>query len=270
MAVRSTATCVDVFMSLMSTPAGRRATAVDVPERVMYVHRMSELTPDLVAELTSVDTPSVCNALELLVPERRGFGFTTQPLVCTRPDLGPLVGIARTATIRAAHPPYDESSAAVRDGYYEYIDRGAKPSIVVIQDLDDGNGYGSFWGEVNSNIHKGLGCNGVITNGSVRDLPDIAKGFNMWADRVGPSHAFVHVVDFGRNVNVAGMRVADGDIIHADQHGAVVIPGDVAGKVKAAVQLVARRERVIISAAQRPGFDVEKLRVAQRESAKIE
>jgi regulator of RNase E activity RraA len=229
-----------------------------------------ELTPDLIAELTAIDTPSVCNALELLVPERRGYGFTTQPLVCTRPDLGPLVGVARTATLRAAHPNYDDSSPAVRDAYYEYIDRGPKPSIVVIQDLDDANGYGSFWGEVNSNIHRGLGCNGVITNGSVRDLPDIAEGFTMWADRVGPSHAFVHVVDYGRSVTVAGMRVSDGDIVHADQHGAVVIPSEVAGKVKAAVQLVARRERVIITAAQQPGFDIEALRAAQTAAAKVD
>ena len=232
---------------------------------------MFELTADLIAELTSVDTPSVCNTLELLVPQRRGHGFTTQPLVCTRPQLGPLVGIARTATIRAAHPSDDDAAtAAVRDSYYEYIDRGAKPSIVVIQDLDDAHGYGSFWGEVNSNIHKGLGCNGVITNGSVRDLPDVAEGFQMLADRVGPSHAFVHVVDFGRSVTVCGMRVSDGDIIHADQHGAVVIPSHVCSKVKEAAQLVARRERVVIAAAQLPGFDVEALRKAQQEAAHIE
>ena len=122
--------------------------------------------------------------------------------------------------------------AYVRDGYYAYIDGGPKPSIVVIQDLDDERGYGSFWGEVNSNIHKGLGCDAVITNGSVRDLPDIAEGFQMLADRVGPSHAFVHVVDYSRPVTVAGMRVSDGDVIHADQHGAVVIPHEVCGDIK--------------------------------------
>ena len=110
----------------------------------------------------------------------------------------------------------------------------------------------------------------MITNGSVRDLPDIAEGFNMWADRVGPSHAFVHIVDFGRPVTVAGMHVLDGDLIHADQHGAVVIPRDVCGKVKEAAQLVARRERVVISAAQQPGFDIDALRKAQREAARID
>ena len=231
---------------------------------------MFDLTTDLISQLQSVDTPTVCNALEILVPDRRGYGFTTKPLVCTRPGLGPLVGLARTATIRAAHPsdPRIEQAYA-RDGYYAYIDSGPKPSIVVIQDLDEERGYGSFWGEVNSNIHKGLGCHAVITNGSVRDLPDIAEGFQMLADRVGPSHAFVHVVDYSRPVTVAGMRVFDGDVIHADQHGAVVIPHDVCGDVKQAANLIARRERVVITAAQQPGFDVEALRRAQREAAGI-
>jgi regulator of RNase E activity RraA len=181
-----------------------------------------------------------------------------------------VVGIARTATIRAAHPSDpDADQAYARDAYYAYIDAGPKPSVVVIQDLDDERGYGSFWGEVNSNIHKGLGCDAVITNGSVRDLPDIAEGFQMLADRIGPSHAFVHVVDFSRPVAVAGMRVSDGDVIHADQHGAVVIPQNVCAEVKQAAELIARRERVIISAAQQPGFNADALRRAQREAAAI-
>ena len=230
---------------------------------------MSELTPDLIAELTAIDTPSVCNALELLVPERRGYGFTTQPLVCTRPDLGPLVGVARTATLRAAHPNYDDSSPTVRDAYYEYIDRGPKPSIVVIQDLDDANGYGSFWGEVNSNIHKGLGCLGVITNGSIRDLPVCAEGFQMLAGVVGPSHAYVHLEAIGGPVTVAGMPVKPGDLIHADQHGAVVIPHAVARQVPEAAARIARREAVIIAASQRPDFSYDKLAAALREADEI-
>ncbi len=110
----------------------------------------------------------------------------------------------------------------------------------------------------------------MITNGSVRDLPDIAAGFQMFADRVGPSHAFVHIVDFARPVTVAGMRVSDGDVIHADQHGAVVIPHDVCAQVEQAAALIARRERVIISAAQQPGFNVAALRAAQQHSAEVQ
>ncbi len=233
---------------------------------------MFELTSELIRDLQSIDTPTVCNALEVLSPERRGYGFTTQPLVCVRPELPPMVGIARTACIRAAHPS-QLSGAEAREfaqRYYTYIDEGPKPSIVVMQDLDGAQrGYGSFWGEVNSNIHKGLGALGLITDGSVRDIPDIAEGFQLMADRIGPSHAYVHVVDFARPVTVAGMQVTDGDLIHADQHGAIVIPAEVATKVKDAASLIARQERVIIEAAQEPGFNVARLRQAWGDSAEV-
>lgn len=97
------------------------------------------------------------------------------------------------------------------DGYYAYMGQGAGPRIVVIQDLDDIRGHGSFWGEVNSNLHKGLGALGVTTDGSVRDLPDLAENFQVLAGSILPSHAYVHVVDFGGEVHVSGMRVRDGD-----------------------------------------------------------
>jgi regulator of RNase E activity RraA len=230
------------------------------------------LTEDLILDLQGFDTPTVCNALEVLAPARRGYGFTTEPLFCLRPALKPIVAVAKTATIRAAHPS-DLSGAAARelsDAYYAYIDAGPKPSVVVIHDGDERRGYGALWGEVNSAIHKGFGCQGVITDGSVRDLPDVAEGFQMLAGRVGPSHAFVHVVDFGRPVDVAGMRVRDGDLIHADQHGAVVIPHDVAAEVKAAARRLQARERVIIEAARTPGFDIEKLRSAQAKAGEVD
>lgn len=233
---------------------------------------MAALTPELIHDLQAIDTPTVCNALEALSPDRRGYGYTVQPLVCVRPELPPMVGVARTATIRAAHPSDLKGGDArhLTQEYYAYIDEGAKPSVIVIQDLDgDQRGYGSFWGEVNSNIHKGLGTLGVITDGSVRDIPDIAEGFQFMADRIGPSHAYVHIVDFARPVTVAGMRVSDGDLIHADQHGAVVIPWEVATKVKDAAGLIARKERVIIEAAQEPGFNMECLRKAWGESAEV-
>ena len=232
---------------------------------------MFELTDALIAELQTMDTPTVCNALELLVPKRRGYGYTTEPLVCTRPELKPMVGIARTATIRSAHPGDLVGSEArqLSDGYYAYIDAGAKPSIIVIQDIDEQKGYGSYWGEVNSAIHSGFGCVGLVTDGGVRDLSDIAPGFQMLAGRVIPSHAYVHVVDFARPVNVAGMRVRDGDLLHADQHGAVVIPHDVAAKVRGAADEVIKREKVIIEAARQPGFNIDKLRAAQGKAAEL-
>jgi regulator of RNase E activity RraA len=230
------------------------------------------ISNELRAALAALDTPTVCNALEVVAPERRGYGFTVCPLICTRPELPPLVGHARTAAIRAAEPSDLQGRAArdLQDAYYAYVDAGPKPAVMVVQDLDGPlRGYGSWWGEVNSNVHKGLGCLGVITDGSVRDLPDIAEGFQMLADRIGPSHAFVHPVVYGQPVTVAGMRVSDGDLIHADQHGAVVIPWDVAERIPEAAALVARRERLIIDAARAPGFDIERLRRAWGDAAEI-
>ena len=233
---------------------------------------MSDIDAGVLDALRALDTPTVCNALEIVAPKRRGYGYTVEPLVCTRPELGVMVGFARTATIRALHPAdrTGEEARAMQERYYSYVDEGPKPSIMVIQDLDgEARGYGSWWGEVNSNVHKGLGCLGVITDGSVRDLPDVAEGFQMMADRVGPSHAFVHPVDVGNPVTVAGMRVSHGDLIHADMHGAVVVPFDVAAEVSDAAAAIARREGVIISAAQEPGFNMERLRKAWGDAAEI-
>src|SRR5438094_221486 len=130
-------------------------------------------------------------------------------------------------------------------------------------------GFGAFWGEVQTHVHAGLGCVGVITDGSVRDLDAMSPGFFVLAGSVMPSHAHVHLVEFGGTVSVGGMVVSANDIIHADRHGAVVIPADTVAKIPAAVDLLARRERVLIDASKQPGFSIERLRQAYREQDEI-
>ncbi len=122
---------------------------------------------------------------------------------------------------------------------------------------------------MNTNIHYGLGCRAVITNGSIRDLPDSNEKFQMLAGMVNPSHAWVHAVDWGGPVNVHGLEVEDGDLVHADRHGAVVVPIEsVQDVVTEAAKLVAR-ERIVIEAARKPGFNMEKLRRAWAGMAEI-
>ncbi|HKI97712.1 MAG TPA: RraA family protein [bacterium] len=221
--------------------------------------------------LRAWDTPTICNALEIVTPQRRGYGFTTTPLVCAYPGLQPIVGYARTGTIRAMHPnpkPAAEAKAQ-RFAYFDYVVGGPGPRIMVLQDLDPSPGFGAYWGEVQTNIHKALGCLGCITNGSVRDLDAAAEGFQMLAGCVGPSHGWVHLVDFGVDVNVAGMTVRSGDLIHADRHGAVVIPAEAAREIPKAVDLLSRREAVIIKTAQSVGFTVDQLKAAIGEAEEI-
>jgi regulator of RNase E activity RraA len=218
------------------------------------------------------DTPTICNALEIVVPARRTIGFTRRPLFAPFPEMKPVVGFARTAMIRSRepHPRDRESANRIRLGYYEHIAAKPLPSLSVIQDIDaPDTGFGAFWGEVQTHVHAGLGCVGVITDGSVRDLDAMSPGFFVLAGSVMPSHAHVHLVEFGGTVSVGGMVVSANDIIHADRHGAVVVPPDAVAKIPEVVDLLTRRERVLIEASKQPGFSIERLRQAYREQDEI-
>jgi len=229
------------------------------------------ITAEDLAVLTRWDTPTICNAVEEVLPERRGHGFTTKHLFALDPNLPAVCGFARTATIRAAGPPPESAAemAAKRNAYYEYVAAGSMPTIAVIQDLDPQPGIGAFWGEVQTTVHKGLGVLGAVTNGSFRDLPDSVRGFNLIGGKVGPSHAYVHLVDIDCLVTVHGLTVSTNDIVHMDQHGAVMIPADAVKKIPAAVDLLSRRERMIIEVAQAENFDIEKLKRAIGQTADI-
>src|SRR5215472_8964674 len=121
--------------------------------------------------LKAFDTPTICNALELVAPARRAIGFTRRALFAAFPRLKPVVAFARTAIIRSRepHPRSREDAKEVRLGYYAHIAAEPSPSIAVIQDIDAPDiGFGAFWGEVQSHIHKGLGCAGARFSGSRR------------------------------------------------------------------------------------------------------
>lgn len=219
--------------------------------------------PQLSAEhaelLRSIDTPTVCNVIEVVAPERRGHGYTIQHLHCPFPDLPPMVGFAKTVTFRSRKPHGMDGGGymARRLDYLDYVASPPRPAVMIMQDLDDPPGHGAFWGEVQSNVHQALGALGVVTSGSIRDIPQIAPGFQMLAGSIGPSHAHVHVVDFGVDVSVHGMAVSSGDLIHADRHGAVVVPLDGLAAMKPALDRLLRQEAGILEAARRPGGSLE-------------
>jgi regulator of RNase E activity RraA len=201
----------------------------------------------------------------MVAPERRGLGYTVKHLHCPFPDLPPMVGFAKTVTIktRGKVPLGEASYMSKRLDYLDYVAAVPRPSIVVIEDLDGEHvGFGAFWGEVQSNLHKALGCLGTITNGSIRDIPMIPPGFQMLAGSISPSHAYVHVVDFAVDVTVHGMAVTSGDLIHADRHGAVVVPVDKIDAMRPAFDKLTAQEARIIQAARDPGATVESIKAA--------
>jgi len=182
---------------------------------------------------------------------------------CIFPDLGPMVGYACTATMLADQPATERDRGATQ-AHWDNILKTPGPRVAVIHDLDQPPCIGSLWGEVNANIHRALGCLGVVTDGGVRGLDEVYElGFHFFAADVIPSHAYVHIVDSGSQVEVGGLVVNNGDLIHADKHGVVVIPHEVAREVPAACQQVEDRERRIISFCKSPDFDVEALKTGK-------
>ncbi|WP_281995150.1 RraA family protein [Ruegeria faecimaris] len=209
--------------------------------------------------LKSVDTPTVCNAIEVAQGKRGFDNFTRGTMLCSDPDAGAMVGYARTAKIAAVNPPEDlpEVIRQRRMGYYRHMATGTGPAVTVVEDLDFPDCIGAYWGEINTTVHKGFGISGALTNGVMRDLGDLPDGFPVVAGSVGPSHGFVHVKDVGTPVTIFSLSIKDGDLVHADRHGALVIPPEVVDSLEQAIRKLLETEKLILGPARASEFDFE-------------
>jgi len=208
--------------------------------------------------LRGLSTPTISNAIELFNIRPRNQGFMSPEIRCLFPDLGVMVGHAVTGRFAARQPA---TRPASRYESWKYIQEIPEPRIVVLQDMDEPPGVGAFFGEVMATIHQRLGCIGAVTNGYVRDLDEVHPlGFHFFAGGACVSHAYVHLLEFGKPVTVGGLVVHSGDLIHADKHGALVIPKEIASEVPAAAARVAEREQRILSHCRSPQFSLEELK----------
>ncbi|MCI2399235.1 RraA family protein [Aliiroseovarius subalbicans] len=218
----------------------------------------------LLTLLKRVDTPTVCNAIEVAQGKRGFDAFTRGTMLCSAPDEPALVGYARTAKIAAAFAPSEKPKVirARRMAYYRHMAEGPRPAVAVIEDLDFPDAVGAYWGEINTSVHKGFGMSGALTNGVMRDLGDLPEGFPVVAGSIGPSHGFVHVREIGTPVSVFGLEVSDGDLVHADRHGALVIPPEVLPDLEDAILKLLETEKLILEPARAEGFDIEQFEKA--------
>lgn len=222
------------------------------------------LTAADLERLREFDTPTICNALEMIEPGRRGYGYTRKGMVVVNGGSSPVVGMARTATMRSAIPADRASDALKRDRlkYYEYVHEGdGLPKICVMQDLDgDDAGTGPFWGEFNTRIHRAMGVRAVVTDGSVRDVDKLPADILLLSRGLRPSHAFVHITDFGSQVNVFGMSVSHDELVHADEHGAVAFPNHLVEKVATRAEEFVASEAPIIEACKADSLSLDELK----------
>lgn len=204
---------------------------------------------DTIALLRRYDTPTICNAIEM-AQGRRGFSeFTRGPTVWAGRDDARIVGYARTARIAGRLPPEEDAATlrARRMAYFDAMARGPRPGIAVVEDMDGGAAMGAWWGELHARIHGTVfGLEGAVTNGVIRDLGDLPGDFAILGGSVGPSHGFVHVRDIGTPVSVRGMIVREGDLVHADRHGAVAVPAEVLPILADAIRKLIAAEAIVL------------------------
>jgi 4-hydroxy-4-methyl-2-oxoglutarate aldolase len=218
------------------------------------------LTTQQIDVLKKITSPSVANAIETFKVRPREEGNLSSDIRALFPELGPMVGYAVTCLIRAERGPIEGHRASIF-GWWDFVQTIPAPRVIVVHDLDNPRGQGAQWGEVQANIHRALGCVGVVTDGSVRDLGEVrALGIQFCAAHVSVSHANVHMVDFGIPVKVGGVWIKPGDLIHGDQHGVLTLPEEIAPRIPEAIATVEADERKIISVCQAPGFTADKLK----------
>ena len=224
-----------------------------------------QIPPGVLEQLRTLDACTVANAIERLDVRLRNEGFTDLSVRCLSPSLPPMVGYAATGRIRTASAPTESPTTRYwyheRMDWWEYIETIPAPRVIVFEDMDASPGFGALFGEIHAHIGRALGSIGYVTNGAVRDLPRIGKtGFHLYAGGIAVSHAYAHVVDFGGPVDIGGLRVSPGDLLHGDLHGVVSVPAAIAAEIpKVAAELLAQ-ERELIELCQPGHFSMEKLR----------
>ena len=225
----------------------------------MLTQPQEPLSQDVLDALKRYDSPTLANAIETFDVRPRDQGFASMDVRCMFPELGVMVGYAATATLRARGRP-EQGGADRSPSLWALVRSLPAPRVVVIQDLDDPPGHGAFWGEVQSTIYKALGCAGTVTDGCVRDLAEVrAMGFQFFARGACVSHAYVRLESVGEPVEVGGLTVHPGDLLHADQHGVLLVPKEVAVDLAGAADSVIEREQRFISWVRSPEFDADRL-----------
>jgi 4-hydroxy-4-methyl-2-oxoglutarate aldolase len=212
-------------------------------------------------KLRQLDSCSVANAVETFGVRLRNAGFTGSTVRCLFDDFPPTVGYAATVRIRTSEPPMEGDRYYYRLDWLDHLLTVPQPRVLVMEDMDDPPGVGSFIGDVHVNILAALGCIGVVTNGAVRNVAAArARNFQMFAGNLSVSHAFAHVFDYGRPVEVGRLQVRPGDLLHGDRHGVQTVPIEIAPRIPEVARQMLEEERRIIELCQSSGFTLDQLR----------
>jgi 4-hydroxy-4-methyl-2-oxoglutarate aldolase len=221
---------------------------------------LSTVSPETLERLRHIDACALANAIEQFQVRTRNEGFVDGTVRCIFPQLPPRVGYAVTARIRSSSTPIAGRCYYDRPEWWSYVLTIPAPRFIVAKDVDGRPGMGALFGEVHANISRALGCCAFVTNGAVRDLPGIeAIGFQVFAASVAVSHAYAHVVEFGEPVEVGGLLIRPGDLLHGDLHGVQSVPISIAEEIPKVVAEMSLMEEELIAFCGSRDFSLPKL-----------
>ncbi len=220
----------------------------------------TEICSETLEAIRQFDTCTIANAIERFRVRLRNEGFTRPGLRCVTGGTPRILGYAATCRVRSADPPMSGNAYVDRTDWWETIGSLPARRIAVLQDLDAADSGASTIGEVHAAILKAFRCEGVVTNGAVRDIPGVCRmQFPMFAPAVSVSHSYMHIVDFGAPVEIFGLLVQPGDLLFADIHGVVSIPISIAARIPGVAAEIRAQEQNIVGLCQSPDFSLEKL-----------
>jgi regulator of RNase E activity RraA len=212
-----------------------------------------QLTHAELLQLKRWNTPTIYNGWEQITRHNAAAdAFNLEETRDFMPQMGSMVGYAVTVVIQPGNPSHRKTNPNGWAQYRRYLASAPGPKIVVVQDLDKPRVLGSFWGEVNSNVHRALGCVGTITDGAIRDLDEMNNaGFKALARRLCVGHAHAHPVRWNCPIEVFGRAVRPGQLIHADKHGFLAVPAEDERELLEAARFMDANECATIIAAGR-------------------
>jgi regulator of RNase E activity RraA len=221
---------------------------------------MKTVSEEVYQRLKQYDSCTVANAIEKFGVRPDSAGYTGQEIRCLSPEMGVMLGYAVTGVMG----PREVGEQGWRQGWLDYcqaIEESPKPAVCVIEDSPLWPMQGALVGEVMSTCMQRLGALGCVTNGAVRDLEQVAvMGFQYHAAGVIVSHGQLKFHSVGQPVRLGRLEVRPGDLLHADLHGVVVVPFEIAEQIPDACQKIFDVEAEIMELAKRPGFKAADLR----------
>lgn len=213
----------------------------------------------MLEELKRFNTPSITNVVATYPASPLCLGlynpwsenwYTDQSIHCMYPELGPVVGYVVTCVYGLPDPNFNKLTFM---DVVDALDAAKKPTVLVIQQKfppELAGKVGLAGGNMVSAM-KALGCVGLISNGPSRDLDEIRPmGFQYMLSGVTAGHGAMAVQAVNVPVNVGGMDVAPGELIHMDEHGAVKFPASKLGAVLNNVRALQIEEETRMAALQ--------------------